>query len=60
MPLLDTRPREGVTDVSELISKIALAIFAWMAQKETEERKRRQKGGIEAAKAAGKYKGNHL
>lgn len=57
MPLLDTRPREGVTDVSELISKIALAIFAWMAQKETEERKRRQKGGIEAAKAAGKYKG---
>lgn len=57
MPLLDTRPREGVTDVSELISKIALAIFAWMAQKETEERKRRQMGGIAAAKAAGKYKG---
>ena len=57
MELLDTRPRDGVTDVSVLISKIALAIFAWMAQKETEERKRRQKGGIEAAKAAGKYKG---
>ena len=57
MPLLDTRPREGVTDVSELVAKIALAVFAWMAQKETEERKRRQRGGIEAAKAAGKYKG---
>ena len=57
MPLLDTRPKDGVTDVSELISKIALAVFSWMAQRETEERKRRQKGGIEAAKAAGKYKG---
>lgn len=57
MPLLDTRPKDGITDVSEMISKIALAIFAWMAQKETEERKRRQMGGIEAAKRAGKYKG---
>ena len=57
MPLLDTRPRDGVTDVSELVAKIALAVFAWMAQRETEERKRRQRGGIEAAKAAGKYKG---
>lgn len=57
MELLDTRPKDGVTDVSTLISKIALAIFAWMAQKETEERKRRQRGGIEAAKRAGKYKG---
>lgn len=57
MELLDTRPRDGVTDVSQLISKIALAIFAWMAQKETEERKRRQMAGIEAAKREGKYKG---
>ena len=57
MQLLDTRPREGVTDVSELVSKIALAVFSWMAQRETEERKRRQRGGIEAAKAAGKYQG---
>ena len=57
MPLLDTRPKDGVTDVSELVAKIALAVFAWMAQRETEERKRRQRGGIEAAKAAGKYKG---
>ena len=57
MPLLDTRPRDGVTDVSELVAKIALAVFSWMAQRETEERKRRQMAGIEAAKREGKYKG---
>ena len=57
MPLLDTRPREGVTDVSEMVAKIALAVFAWMAQRETEERKRRQRDGIEIAKREGKYKG---
>ena len=57
MPLLDTRPKEGVTDVSEMVAKIALAVFSWMAQKETEERKRRQMAGIEIAKAKGVYKG---
>lgn len=57
MPLLDTRPKDGVTDVSEMIAKIALTVFAWMAQRETEERKRRQRDGIEAAKREGKYKG---
>lgn len=57
MPLLDTRPRDGVTDVSEMVAKIALAVFSWMAQRETEERKRRQMDGVEAAKRAGKYKG---
>jgi DNA invertase Pin-like site-specific DNA recombinase len=57
MPLLDTRPKEGVTDVSEMVAKIALAVFSWMAQKETEERKRRQADGIEVAKREGKYKG---
>lgn len=57
MPLLDTRPRDGVTDVSEMVAKIALAVFSWMAQRETEERKRRQMAGIEAAKREGKYKG---
>lgn len=57
MPLLDTRPKDGITDVSEMIAKIALAVFAWMAQRETEERKRRQAGGIEIAKREGKYKG---
>lgn len=57
MPLLDTRPKEGVTDVSEMVAKIALAVFSWMAEKETEERKRRQRDGIEIAKANGKYQG---
>ena len=57
MPLLDTRPKEGVTDVSEMVAKIALAVFSWMAQRETEERKRRQADGIEFAKREGKYKG---
>jgi DNA invertase Pin-like site-specific DNA recombinase len=57
MPLLDTRPKDGVTDVSEMVAKIALAVFSWMAQRETEERKRRQRDGIEAAKREGKYKG---
>jgi DNA invertase Pin-like site-specific DNA recombinase len=40
-----------------MVAKIALAVFSWMAQRETEERKRRQMDGIEAAKRAGKYKG---
>ena len=59
MPILDTRPRENdsAVDVSKLVQNIVLEVFSWMAQRETEERKRRQKGGIEAAKAAGKYKG---
>lgn len=57
MELLDTRPKSGATGVSELISKIALSIFAWMAQQETEERRRRQLAGIEIAKRNGVYKG---
>lgn len=57
MPLLDTRPKEGITDVSEMVAKIALAVFSWMAQRETEERKRRQADGIAIAKREGKYTG---
>jgi len=57
MPLLDTRGRSEDDPTGERTSKIVLTIFAWMAQQETEERKRRQRGGIEAAKRAGKYKG---
>lgn len=57
MPLLDTRGRTEDDPTGEMISKIVLTIFAWMAQQETEERKRRQKGGIEAAKKRGVYKG---
>lgn len=57
MPLLDTRPRVDGTDIHEMVGKIVLSVFAWMAEQETKERKRRQKGGIEVAKRAGKYKG---
>ena len=57
MPLLDTRGRTEDDPTGEMISKIVLTIFAWMAQQETEERKRRQRGGIEAAKKRGVYKG---
>jgi DNA invertase Pin-like site-specific DNA recombinase len=57
MPILDTRPKDGLTDVSALIQNIVFEVFSWMAQKETEERKRRQRDGIEIAKREGKYKG---
>lgn len=57
MPLLDTRGRTADDPTGEMISKIVLTIFAWMAQQETEERQRRQRGGIEAAKKRGVYKG---
>lgn len=59
MPILDTRPKEsdGPVDVSALVQNIVFEVFSWMAQKETEERKRRQKAGIEIAKREGKYKG---
>jgi DNA invertase Pin-like site-specific DNA recombinase len=57
MPILDTRPKDGVVDVSQMIQNIVFEIFSWMAQKETEERKRRQRDGIEIAKREGKYTG---
>lgn len=57
MPILDTRGRTEDDPTGEMIAKIVLTIFAWMAEQETKERKRRQKDGIEVAKKAGKYKG---
>lgn len=57
MPILDTRGRTADDPTGEMISKIVLTVFAWMAEQETKERKRRQKDGIEAAKRAGKYTG---
>ncbi len=57
MPLLDTRGRSEDDPTGELVAKLALNIFSWMAEQETKERKRRQMGGIEVAKRAGKYKG---
>ena len=57
MPLLDTRGRSEDDPTGEMIAKLVLTIFAWMAEQETKERKRRQRDGIEAAKREGKYKG---
>lgn len=57
MPILDTRTRSKDDLTGDLVRNIVLQVFSWMAEQETKERKRRQKGGIEAAKKAGKYKG---
>jgi DNA invertase Pin-like site-specific DNA recombinase len=57
MPILDTRGRTEDDPTGEMIAKVALTIFAWMAEQETKERKRRQMAGIEVAKRDGKYKG---
>ena len=57
MPMLDTRGRSEDDPTGEMIAKLVMTIFAWMAEQETKERKRRQRGGIEVAKREGKYKG---
>lgn len=57
MPILDTRGRSEDDPTGEMIAKLVLTIFAWMAEQETKERKRRQKDGIAVAKREGKYKG---
>lgn len=57
MKILDTRGRTEDDPTGEMIAKVALTIFAWMAEQETKERKRRQLAGIEAAKREGKYNG---
>ena len=57
MPILDTRGRGEDDPTGDLVAEIVFTVFSWMAQQETEERKRRQRGGIEAAKREGKYKG---
>ena len=57
MPILDTRGRSEDDPTGEMIAKLVLTIFAWMAEQETKERKRRQMEGIEVAKREGKYKG---
>lgn len=57
MPILDTRGRSEDDPTGEMIAKLVLTIFSWMAEQETKERKRRQMAGIEVAKREGKYKG---
>lgn len=57
MPLLDTRGRSEDDPTGEMISKLVLTIFAWMAQRDYDERRRVQRAGIEAAKKRGVYTG---
>lgn len=55
MPILDTRPKEDVTNdlVSNLIINLVTNLLAFCAQKELEDRKRAQMAGIEAARKRG-------
>ena len=57
MPILDTRRRDENDITGDLVAEIVRKVFAWMAEQETKERERRQRGGIEVAKRNGKYKG---
>jgi DNA invertase Pin-like site-specific DNA recombinase len=56
-PLLDTRGRTEGDTTGQMVASIVLTVISHLAQIETEERKRRQLAGIEAAKRDGKYKG---
>ena len=56
-PLLDTRGRVEGDTTGQMVASIVLTVVSHLAQIETEERKRRQRDGIEIAKKEGKYKG---
>ena len=56
-PLLDTRGRTEGDTTGQMVASIVLTVISHLAQIETEERRRRQLAGIEAAKRDGKYKG---
>lgn len=55
IPLLDTTNHTDLT--GHLISDIVLQLLSYVAQKERESIRQRQKEGIAIAKAAGKYRG---
>lgn len=55
MPLLDTRKNKDL--LGTLISDIVLQLLSYVAESEREKIRTRQREGIEAAKAEGKYKG---
>ena len=55
MPLLDTTNHTDLT--GHLISDIVLQLLSYVAQKERESIRQRQKEGIAIAKTAGKYRG---
>lgn len=55
MPLLDTTLNRDLT--GKLIADIVLQVFSYVAQRERESIRQRQREGIEIAKTQGKYKG---
>ena len=55
MPLLDTTLNRDLT--GKLIADIVLQVFSYVAQRERESIRQRQREGIEIAKVQGKYKG---
>jgi DNA invertase Pin-like site-specific DNA recombinase len=55
MPLLDTRKTEGLD--GRFIADLTLKILSYVAQKERESIRRRQREGIESARARGKHLG---
>lgn len=57
MPILDTRKKVPGDTMGQMVSEIVLTIVSYIAEQETQERKRRQTAGIAVAKANGKYKG---
>lgn len=56
MPLLDTANSTGTLD-SRFVADLVLQILSYVAEKERQSIRERQRQGIELAKAAGKYKG---
>lgn len=60
IPLLDTRKKDGTDELlSQLISSLALNIFAYIAQNELNTLNKRRKEGIEAAKRRGVHCGRN-
>lgn len=55
MPIISTDAKNDVT--SKLISDIVFSLLAYIAEKERDKIRERQRQGIEIAKAQGKYKG---
>lgn len=57
MPFMDSEYFRKLGDLGKLVEDMFLGILAWVAEHERLENHRRQKEGIERAKAAGKYRG---
>lgn len=57
MPFMDSEYFSKLGDLGKLVEDMFLGILAWVAEHERLENHRRQKLGIERAKAEGKYKG---